>query len=578
MENKVRALDELTIRKIAAGEVVERPASVVKELMENAVDAGATKVTLEISGGGRTLIRINDNGTGMNLADAKLALERHTTSKITSSTDLDSLHTFGFRGEALPSISAVSRLTLLTRESAMDHGIKLKLEGSKLLEETEQGCAVGTTIEVEDLFFNTPARLKFLKTESTERGKIVNTFEEIALAHPHIAFQFKSEDRTLADTPSRKNPADRMADLWGEEFNLQNLVALNHEHPWLNLTGFTSQPGFHQPTKATQILYVNQRPIFSRSITHALYEAYRDCLPVGRHPAALLFIRVNPDLIDVNVHPSKREVRFQYESQIYEAVIKEIRLKRGETSLPQKINLPSAENAPNVPWKPRLPDSYPAAPAFNFNAKRTLEAPIALNNIPVQAANPVDQPRVMGQFNALYIVYEHGSSLVIVDQHAAGERIMYEKFRKALLDKDTLPTQKLLLPLLWNVSLAQAEQLNAALPILNKLGFELELFGDKTFRISECPALIREKDLKEVLDTILNAFDNDSKPTLAIEDKIMHAACRAAIKANDSLSSQEMEQLLKDLKLCENPHTCPHGRPTTLTLTRPELDKKFGRT
>lgn len=590
--NKVHQLDENSIRQIAAGEVVERPASAVKELIENAIDAGSRRITLEIEEGGKRLIRISDDGCGMLPEDAALALERHTTSKIQSAADLESLSTFGFRGEALPSIASISKLQLATRSAENDLGVSLALEGSKIASQKECGRSVGTTVEVKELFFNTPARLKFLKSDATEKNKILRTFEEIAIAHPQIAFETQFEGRKSHAFPARKETIERINDLWGNDFSDSTLIPVSFQHPFLQITGWISKPESHQAAKSYQIFYVNQRPIVSRIIAHALYESYRDCLPVGRHPVAVLFFRLDPSQVDVNVHPAKREVRFRSEHQIYESLVREIRLKRSQQSaapvfFSSKDSVLSNGGAGTFPsvtlgFQSSQENHFTPAPANFVRPSGAMPSQQSGTNVtpPFENKTPSSliDARVLAQFHALYILVEQGENLLVVDQHAAAERVLYEKFRKALLDQQTMPTQPLLFPLLWNVSISQAALIKNCSEPLRQLGFIFEPFGEKTFRISEAPALIAESELKNVMDEILAALENDKQPTLAIEEKIMHSACRAAIKANDTLSPKELSHLLDELSKCSNPHTCPHGRPITLTIPRQELDRKFGRT
>lgn len=613
---KIYRLDENSIRQIAAGEVVERPASVVKELLENSLDAQSKKIALEIINGGKELIRVSDDGCGMTQEDAMLSLERHTTSKIRSAEDLAHLSTFGFRGEALPSIAAVSKMTLTTKARDEKTGFLIALSGGKITEKRECGRDSGTTVEVKELFFNTPARLKFLKSELSEKNKIFRTFEEIAIAHPQISFEVKDNNKSRGNYSARAREIERICDLWGEEFNSTNLVPLFFNHSQIKISGWISTPQFHQPTRNQQIFYVNRRAIVSRLLSHALYEAYRDCLPQGRHPVAIIFVDLDSGEVDVNVHPSKREVRFRNEAQIFECLYREIRLKRSQLSAPPAIFSVTPMNAETVPnslcssptssrrfsaegISASEMEGYPSA-QFSF-AKGVFPQQAETGNSSLERGvsfslpSPLRQstehgggrgegltemakPRVLSQFHALYVIAEQGENLLIIDQHAAAERILYEKLRQAMIEEDVTSHQPLLIPFLWNLTLSQAQIIQQHLPIFQKLGFVIEPFGEKTFRILEMPAALSETNLKEVLDEMLVSLEKEKEPNLAIEEKMMHAACRAAIKANDALSHQELSELLQQLSRCANPHTCPHGRPTTLTISRQELDKKFGRT
>lgn len=601
MPNKIHPLDESAIRQIAAGEVVERPASVVKELLENSIDAESHSITLEIKEGGKEMIRISDDGCGMTADDALLSLERHTTSKICSANDLQSLTTFGFRGEALPSIASVSKMTLTTRSADESSGITLSLEGGKLISKKECGRSVGTTVEVKKLFFNTPARLKFLKSDLSEKNKILRTFEETSIAHPQISFQACYDNHKAKEFPARKQISERICDLWGDNFTEETLVPIDFVHPQIRIEGWISKPQSHQASKTYQIFYLNKRPIVSRLLSHALYESFRDCLPVGRHPVTVVFLFLDPSQVDVNVHPSKREVRFRNESQVYETLIREMRLKRSQQSSPPKVfSMPNGSTFSSETESPRSSSS----PSFPFCGEKKLQHETTIENGKEQTiifpnrshAIPSNTPtslptekfkvqetfaperRILTQFHSLYIIAEQGENLLIVDQHAAAERILYEKFRNELLSEKGVATQPLLIPFMWNVTFSQAELLKHHIPTLQKLGFILETFGEKTFRITEAPAVIPEAHLKNILDNILSCLEDDKQPALTAEEKIMHSACRAAVKANDHLSHKELSQLLDDLSRCSNPHTCPHGRPTTLVIARQELDKKFGRT
>lgn len=562
MSNKVRRLSEEAVRQIAAGEVIERPASVVKELLENSLDAGSARVVLEIEEGGRRLIRVSDDGYGMAGEDAKLALESHTTSKIRSFSDLDQLSTFGFRGEALPSIAAVSKMTLTTRPQDFDSAVQIKIEGSKILETGECARAQGTTVEVLDLFFNLPARLKFMRSEASEKSRIFKIFEEIAAAHPETAFELRSEGKSVQDLPPRTDGLERVRELWDGEFAAGALLPLSFNHPNLSITGWVSNPSEHRPTKNYQMVFVNRRPIASRFIHHALYEAYRDCLPVGRHPAAVLFFDLNPSQVDVNAHPSKREVKFRNEGQIYDCLVKEIRLKRSALSAP-----PRAMETPS--------DSLPLRDNGARSRPEVAEVQTATQTL-VQTAFQT-QTKALCQFDALYIVAEREGGLLIVDQHAASERVVYERLLDSYKSEGQLPSQPLLIPHLWNVSLPQAELLRERLSALEKLGMILEEFGERTFRLTEAPAGIPEENLQSVLDEILKSLEEEKDPQIFEERQIIRTACHSAVRAGDRLSKPELDKILEELAHSQNPHTCPHGRPTTLTLSRSELEKKFGR-
>ena len=565
MANRIRRLPEESVRQIAAGEVVERPASAVKELLENALDAGASSITLEIETGGKTLIRVSDDGCGMTEADARLALENHTTSKISSFSDLDRLSTFGFRGEALPSLAAISKLTLTTRTQDSNTAIQIRAEGPKIIETKGCGRSPGTTVEVRDLFFNVPARLKFMRSDASEKTRILKTFEEIAAAHPEITFELRAEGRKAQTFPARQNGLARVRELWSGEFSQSSFLPLSFRHPKLSITGWISGPSEHRPSKNYQLLYVNRRPIFSRSLNHALYEACRDSLPVGRHPAAVMFLEIEPSEVDVNAHPSKREVKFRNEGQVYECLVKEIRLKRSRLAVsPRALDMPF-----------ELPAAV-RTPSFSFDERQQAPARSTASSTQVET-RPKTLARTLCQLESIYIVAEKEGGLVIVDQHAASERVVYERLLSQFRSGGKLPAQPLLIPYLWNVSLEHAEALRAHLPELENLGMIFEEFGERTFRLMEAPAGLNENDVQSMLDEILVSLETDKNPQIFSERQIIRTACHSAVRAGERLANSELDKILNDLALCENPHTCPHGRPTTLTLPRAELDKKFGR-
>lgn len=588
MTQRIQVLDELLVRQIAAGEVLERPASALKELLENAIDAGARNIEIYFAGSGKEVLRISDDGCGIAQDQIALALTHHATSKIKSLDDLAGLHTFGFRGEALPSIAAVSRMTLLSRSDEDATAARLEIEGGVIQNKKIAARALGTTIEVRDIFYNTPARLKFMKSDATERSRLMRVFEEVAIAHPEIAFVLEAEKlgrKTIL--PKVETQIQRICDLWGKNAE-ENWFALNMQHAAIKVTGWVSRPQAHQASRNYQLLYVNRRPIISRSLNHALYEAYRDALPVGRHPMAVIFIDIDPATVDFNVHPAKREVRFQNESQIYEVLIKEIRLRRSEMGMPLKETtqepLAAMRSTQNFsypkpgPMVPKQPSFFSREPLPVFSPPAKVTEPTAAQagpQVAVQEQKIVTAFRVIDQIQALYILAEWKDNLVIVDQHAAAERVLYEKFKREL-DNGGIVRQTLLIPLVWTVTLAEAALVRENLSAFSALGFVLEEFGERSFRIREYPSALNEKEILSLLEEIL-AGEENTKVRLVPEKKLMSLACRAAVKAGDRISKEEQLKILNDLSACQNPHTCPHGRPTTLQFSRAELDKKFDR-
>jgi DNA mismatch repair protein MutL len=575
---KIQKLPESLIRLIAAGEVIERPASVLKELVENSIDAGATHIQVDILGSGRTRLRVTDNGEGMTRQDAELALDRHATSKLKAFDDLQALHTFGFRGEALPSIAAVSRLTLTTRTREESQGWRLSLEGGKLLNATAVGCAVGTTIDVQDLFFNTPARDKFMKRDSTERTHLLKTLQEIALAHPAVHFEVSMEGKDTLNWASSAQLGERIGDIWGLSV-AEQLVPLNVSQGPCTIRGFINAIPAHHPTKAYQLLYVNQRPVQQRMLTHAIYEAYKEWLPVGRHPIFLLFIDVDPSLVDVNVHPSKREVRFSDERALYDVLYTQIQKVF-------KIRTPLPSTPVQGAWHSPHSFSHPSTTMVDaahslFSPSEGALADIVSDVLAIpEKAFSAKGTRYLGQFQHLYLLIERGEELLLVDQHAAAERVLYERLL-AQAAEQRIVRQPLLTPLMMDVGPGQAESIRSYLSELDHMGFSVEPFGPHTFALKEWPSVLPDaRRAKRFFEEILEALAEE-RPTgkVAIEHEIAaRAACRAAIMAGDPITPPEVTQLLNDLSECERPMTCPHGRPTHLPFSIAELNRRFGRT
>lgn len=580
---KIQKLPESLIRLIAAGEVIERPASVIKELVENSLDAHATSISIDVVGAGRTRIRVADDGDGMSPEDAEAALDRHATSKLTVFDDLHQLHTFGFRGEALPSIAAVSRLTLTTRTRDAGQGWEIRREGGQPQSAKAVGSAPGTIIDVQDLFFNTPARDKFLKRDSTERTHILKTIQELALANPSVRFVASFDGKNALTLPGHQPLRGRLADLWGLEVT-ENLVPLEFAQGPCRVNGFVNAVSAHHPTKTYQSLFINGRPVQQRALTHAIYEAYHEWLPVGRHPVFALFIDLDPEKLDVNVHPSKREVRIAEERALHDLLFKKIR----DLFKPAENDPISAVLPHNMPWHgPQTTASYVE--------DRPLSRQESLEALTLQAPTPsepalfaVEPPgnalrgewRFLGIFKKLFVLIERGDELVLVDQHAAAERILYEKF----LNQAKTPEKtrhRLLTPVLWELPPDQAEIIREALPDFEALGFVLEAFGGNSFALKEWPSFLTNiKDARKFLEVVRESLSEEggSSADEPHHERVARAACRAAIKANDTIDTAEVAHLIRELAACERPMTCPHGRPTHIRLTFAELFRRFGRT
>jgi DNA mismatch repair protein MutL len=595
MPAKIKILSDDVVNKIAAGEIIERPSSVAKELIENSLDAGATQITVEIEEGGQKLIRVTDNGSGMSADDARLALERHSTSKIASATDLENIHSYGFRGEALPSISAVSRLVLTTRPANDIEGTLVEVEGGTVKKAQKTGCPAGTTVMVRDLFFNTPARLKFIKTSSTETGHITNTVIEEALANPQVAFKVKSHGKDTLNIPAVRSSGEqawpeRVSSVFGKDI-LETLLRVKAENKFLKIDGFISKPSFSRVNRNQQFIFVNKRSIRSRLINHAVYNGYQGMLMSNRHPVILLSIDINPELIDVNVHPTKREIRFTNEQGAHELVSNVIKdtLRSGGI-------VPSIEEAPGKDYsgiggsngvKEAIGEYFArtgrgsAGKADNIDLFEKTKFVFSPDRQQEKIAVLAIQP--LAQVNDLYIIASDEQGLLIIDQHAASERIMYETFKKDY-HQAQVKFQELLLPVTLELSAGQAEVVEENLANLSKLGFTIEKFGINTFIVKTMPVLLGNYPDKQVMLDIFDSLDPGNSTDISavakdLGDKALKImACRAAIKAGDKLSREQMYALMEGLENIAMPNTCPHGRPSIIRITFEELEKRFKRT
>ena len=643
--NRIRLLPEQVANQIAAGEVVERPASVVKELVENSLDAGARRIIVEVQAGGRSLIRITDDGTGMSRDDALLCLERHATSKIQRAEDLHSIATMGFRGEALPSIASVSRFVLTTRERESDspEGTQVVINGGKIIEVKAAGSATGTTVEARSLFFNLPARRKFLRAEETEAAHIHHYLTLAALAHPEVAFTFVKDTRTVWQLPAIRIDAkesapiaalrERMRQLSGtlpqliavevgeallEKFAADSVDSLEAQNPKLpvRLWGLIGAPGVSRSTREEQHLFVNRRPVENRGINHALLEGYHNALMKGRFPVCCLFLEIDPAAVDVNIHPAKREVKFRDERAVRGFVARAVRdgllafhSPVAPRPLPASAPLPSVEwltakrpslvvdeetaaSAPSLPGFPAstvLPPVVPAAPLpLAFQAK-----PIEFPAIHTGTARPLPNPpssisptpllavplRVIGVIGRLYVVLESDRGLVLLDQHAAHERILFEQMLTRL-ERNEITSQRLLLPETIELTPRDATFVRAVLPTLTRLGVGLSEFGERTFLLDGLPPMVKAPDARHFVVTLIDELKAAGEGVNALrlgEDVIVKTVCRHSVKANDPLAGPELENLVRDLRHCAMPYTCPHGRPTLIEMNFRELEKKFGR-
>ncbi|GBC62873.1 DNA mismatch repair protein MutL [Desulfonema ishimotonii] len=608
--SEIRILPEILSNKIAAGEVVERPASVVKELVENALDAGSTRIIIEVEQGGRSLVRVSDNGVGMGHDDALLAIERYATSKIRKDEDLFAITTLGFRGEALPSIAAVSRLTLETREADADAGTRIELAGGKISRVSEVGAPPGTLISVRQLFFNTPARRKFMKTAGTEMGHIGDIVANIALGWPQVQFRLIHNGRPVRSWQAVTDPADRVADVLGQ--NLRNdLHPLESGTEAISMTGWIGAPHTARRTSRGIYIYVNGRFVRDRMVQHALSDGCSGRLMKGQFPLAVLFITVPPDQVDVNVHPAKNEVRFSQQKAVHRAVAEAVARtlqeadrptawpgarQPGETD-PERPVIQDTKAAPEMsvempeifrPGSSRisepLPDYAPAEAvpdrtAFHETPSGHMPVSPKPGQTEIWQKGRFGDLRVIGQFRGTYILCESENGLILIDQHAAHERVVFEQLKQRAAGSQAA-AQTLLIPETVDLSWQEAASLEKLIPEFRAFGFDIEPFGGNTFVVKAVPALLSGRPVCPLIAQIAEKaaeLGQGSGPEKALEDCLILMACHGAIRANQLLSEQQMQGLLKQMDRCENPSHCPHGRPTWIRWTTGFLEKSFRR-
>jgi DNA mismatch repair protein MutL len=602
---RILALPENVAAQIAAGEVIERPASVVKELIENALDAGATRIDVEISGAGTGLIRCRDDGHGIYSDDLAFAVMRHATSKLETVHDLDHIRTLGFRGEALASVASVSRLTVTSRHMDEETGGRIIVEGGDIIAAEAVGAPQGTSVEVANLFYNVPARRKFLKSDSTERRHISNLLMRYAMAYPSVRFSLFVDDRESFRTAGSGDLADVVIDTLGLDIfrdmvEVSPLSSHRPDLPDVSVSGFTTAPRQTRSNRSQIILFVNGRNIQDQRLTYAVVQAYHTLIPQGRYPITVLMIDIAPEELDVNVHPTKAEVRFRAPDAVFAAVQRAVR-----TAVLQLSEAPAIHNYQRD-W-----DAPQDAPSFQSNVPRVvdpqqlgidMDIPDAgrrsnqmgprwfesdeefVKNIPAGRdgpARPRNLPpmRVVGQVAAAYIVAEGPAGMYLIDQHAAHERIMYEVFMARHEAQEKL-VQHTLESVVVELAPVNARFLEDNLDILLDLGFDIEPFGNNSFRVRALPAVLADHDPGDVLYRVMQDIESGDEPGAKdIEDKIVRRVCKtAAVKAGQILSYDEMQGIIRQLERCDNPHTCPHGRPTLIHMSSSDLAREFGRT
>lgn len=617
--SKIIVLDELTACQIAAGEVIERPASVVKELAENSIDAGATNISVEIRSGGIKYIRITDNGCGFEADDAVIAFDKHATSKIKSGEDLSSVATLGFRGEALASIASVADVELLSKTRDSQTGVYVHIKGCDLIENAERGAADGTTITVRDLFYNTPARYKFLKKDSTEASYVADVLQKLAIANPNIAFKLISNGNEIFRTPGNGELKSVIFSIFGKE-TAASVLPVDYQSDNYRITGFTGVKDAVFSNRTRQLFYVNGRCVKSKTITAALDEAYKTVTMKNKFPFSVLLIEAPYTKVDVNVHPTKAEVRFSEENSIYRlvyhgvtnAVLYDNKVSAVKTEIsepvtasvikfaPQNITIPEMPSRrefppvpqiPEVPQMPELPQKpekpelreLPELPPIWESTAMVEEEKIE----PVEKIEQIEKIEqtvlynstsvytdgvVIGQVFDTYIILQYGKEMVLIDQHAAHERIKYEEIKNAV-NSDTGAVSPMLVPISLQLSPAEHTAFAANADFFETMGFEIDDFGGNTVLIRAVPTILAESNIEDV---ILSGLQN-KKTTGYSDEEIYTMACKAAVKANKKLSDFEIKELLNQLAKLENSGTCPHGRPICVTITEHELERRFKR-
>lgn len=585
---KINILTEITANKIAAGEVIERPSSVVKELVENSIDAGSRKISVELQAGGKRLIQVTDDGCGMSYDDALLCLERHATSKITSVSDLDSITTLGFRGEAIPSIAAVSKMEIVTRTPDDISATSVVVEGGVVKSVGEKGAPIGTRITIRQIFFNMPARLKFMKSNATELGHATNMLQRQALAHPRISFRLLTGERETLNLPPAGSIADRLALVWGNQF-ADELRLGEYEARDLKVSGYFGTPALTRSNRNHQLFFLNRRPITNRLLGKALADAYRGSIMTDRFPVAFIFIEIDPRLVDVNIHPTKREVRFANPDRVFDGM---------KEAFGAAFERPAGAATPTAPRPAEIAPPLPRKSESLFQSIRLDAGDMASVPPQLEGLERGEAPKVLplarptADFSAVspnirfvkqifqsYLLCVEDGDLLIVDQHALHERLLYDEL--VLRDsRSDATTQQLLIPITLELAPDRAEVLAAHLDLFSKIGIEVQPFGPRTFAIT---ALARLHSESHVLEGVREGLDElymglSVKAPREILHRLMTiSACKNSIKAGDALTDTEAEMLLEGLKRLAQPPTCLHGRPLVLRLGESQIARAFGR-
>ncbi len=573
---KIKLLSDELINKIAAGEVVERPSSVVKEFIENSLDAKATTIRIDVEQSGKKLIRVTDNGEGMSKEDAKNAIMRHATSKIRDAQDLYSINTLGFRGEALASISAVSRFRLITKQPTNVAGYLMQCDGGIVISNGEIGAEIGTCIEVRDLFFNTPVRQKFMRTDAVELRHIAEVVSRYALLHPNISFTLYHNGNRLVSAPSVEGARDNVASVLGVEI-AQDLLEVSLEKEGMNVTGFISTPYNARNDRSHQMLYVNGRWVRDKTITDAIYSGYHSMLFVGKHPMFVLHIELDPEKVDVNIHPQKSEVKFEDGNTISTFIVDAIKETLKKNSLVPEVDIQAEQQVTfGVPLvKPivKTESKYTYEPAV----QHVLQDEVVVYSGDVEPQSEIPTLTLLGQIHKTFFLAEVARGYVVVDQHAAHERVMYEQFMQQFMGKK-VEIQQLLQGEVLEFTAAQCVVIKDKKELLSSLGFILEEFGGNSFVLKSIPEIFGRLQPVDLIHTVLDAVQVGETGVDGIKEQIItRMACRAAVMAGDDLTISFMKKVLCQLQDLDHPFTCPHGRPTMIRTNVLELEKKFRR-
>lgn len=587
----IRVLPEDVVSQIAAGEMVERPASVVKELVENSIDAGARDIRVETRAGGKKLIRVTDDGCGVSAAEVGIAFHRHSTSKLTTADDLMSITTLGFRGEALASIASVSQVTFVTRTADEPVGTLLRLEGARIITRQESGRPPGTAVTVEELFFNVPARRKFLRSERTERGHIDAWLTRYAMAYPKVHFTLSHDGKDVFQSPGNDRLRDVLVAVHGLEIGAA-LLEIEDEIPsadplsasGIQVTGFVSPPSLHRANRSYITLFVNGRWVQDVRLTYAVAQAYHTLLPTGRYPLGVVMAHMSPADVDVNVHPAKSEVRFRDGDAVFRAVQKAVRRTLIERSpVPLATRPPTAWPSSSDQWRERGRERLaslrpqPSAEQLRFE-ERPPDVGASVGGPLAPVADRLPPLRVVGQLGATYIVAEGPEGMYLIDQHAAHERVLFEQLLTER-ERAQVASQALLEPRPVELSPEAMSLLEEHLEALSSLGFQMEPFGGTTMLVRALPTLVAETDPRQVLEDVAAALEMGDAPLAGtVEEAVARRVCKqAAIKGGQVMAQVEMEELVRALEQCVSPRTCPHGRPTMIHLSVEQLARQFGR-